>query len=206
MKTKAKQLSQPANRGRLVTTAGWLLAVLLLAGCSQTPPTPYATAYKDALGRYPGTMPVTDASVDRFIAFFSHHQAAAGAEPVDPAAMYADRFYFSDTLVTTEDPALALAHLRRMRSSAEDLEVRLLNRLDDGADVYLIWQMLATFTPVRSPVTSNTIGMTHLRFDDAGRIVLHQDFWDASEGFYQHVPVLGSIIHRIRRGFDHDDQ
>lgn len=202
MQIKARQSRSPTAPVRRTAAAVWLLAALTLTGCSQTPPEPYAAFYERALERYPGSTPVTDASVDRFIDFFSHNSASA----VDPAALYAERFYFSDTLVTTNDPALALSHLRRMRSSAEELEVRLLNRLDDGADVYLVWQMRATFTPVRSPVTSITIGVTHLRFDDAGRIVLHQDFWDASEGFYQHVPVLGSVIHRIRRSFEHDDE
>jgi hypothetical protein len=188
-----------------------LLAALALAGCSQTPP-PYATAYQSALARYPGSTPVDSRAIDRFVAFFSHDGSPDDQESsqhssatVSPTAaeLYADRFYFSDTLVTTESRGTALAHLERMRSTTGSLEVTLLNRLDDGADVYLVWHMRATFAPVRSTVTSDTIGITHLRFDSDGRIVLHQDFWDASEGLYQHVPVLGSVIHRIRRSFDH---
>jgi hypothetical protein len=55
---------------------------------------------------------------------------------------------------------------------------------------------------VRSQVTSNTVGVTHLRFDEAGRIILHQDFWDSAEGLYRHIPVLGSLIGVIRGRFD----
>lgn len=181
-----------------------LTGALLIAGCSTARPAPYAEAYEAALARYPGHAPVADAPVADFIAFFTHEAGTAQAV-ADPADLYAERFYFSDTLVTTDDPARALAHLQRMRTGTEAIRVRLLNRVDDGADIYLVWHMEAEFAPVRATVTSTTVGITHLRFDAAGRIVLHQDFWDASEGFYQHVPVLGGMIHRIRRSFQHDD-
>ena len=57
------------------------------------------------------------------------------------------------------------------------------------------------FTPVRKPVTSDTIGITHIRFNDDGLVVLHQDFWDTGLGFYQHIPVLGRVVKTINRRF-----
>ena len=39
-----------------------------------------------------------------------------------------------------------------------------------------------------------TEGLSQLRFDDQGRIVLHQDFWNPSAGIYQHLPLLGPAI------------
>ena len=38
----------------------------------------------------------------------------------------------------------------------------------------------------------------HLRFNDAGQVVLHQDFWDSSQGFFEHVPILGAMIRWVR--------
>jgi hypothetical protein len=189
-----------------------LLAALALAGCSQTPP-PYATAYQSALARYPGSTPVDSRAIDRFVAFFSHDGSPDDQESsqhssatVSPTAaeLYADRFYFSDTLVTTETPrhgagtprAHALDHRQPSRSRCSTGSMTAPTSIWCGT-------CAPRFAPVRSTVTSDTIGITHLRFDSDGRIVLHQDFWDASEGLYQHVPVLGSVIHRIRRSFDH---
>jgi hypothetical protein len=40
--------------------------------------------------------------------------------------------------------------------------------------------------------------MTLLRFDKQGRVVLHQDFWDSSAGFYEHLPVLGGVMRWIK--------
>jgi hypothetical protein len=41
--------------------------------------------------------------------------------------------------------------------------------------------------------------MSHLRFDADGRVALHHDFWNAAEGLYQYVPVLGAGIRAIQR-------
>jgi len=180
------------------------LTVLLLAGCSQTRETAYADAYQDALPRYQGTSDVTEAMTDRFVAFFSH-QKVEGSTP-DPADLYGEPLYFSDTLLTTENREAALAHLRRMHDSTESLDVNVLGRLTNGQDVYLIWQMTAVFTPVSGAVTSNSIGVTHLRFDADGRIILQQDFWDSAAGLYQHVPVLGALIGTVQSRFETDDE
>jgi hypothetical protein len=40
--------------------------------------------------------------------------------------------------------------------------------------------------------------MTHVRFDPEGLVTLHQDYWDAGAGLYEHMPVLGRLIGAIR--------
>lgn len=180
------------------------VALIALAACSQAPRTAYADAYRDALPRLQGTAEVTPAMTDRFVAFFSHGSAEDQEIP-DPAELYGEPLYFSDTLLTTENREAALKHLRRMHTGTRSLQVNVIDLQVDGQDVYLIWQMMATFEPVASPVQSNSIGVTHLRFDDEGRIILHQDFWDSAEGLYRHVPVLGRLIGAVRSRFDADE-
>lgn len=179
-----------------------LLLTLLLVGCAQREATPYAERYALALERYPGHVLADDAPVQAFVAFFSHrNNATPDAARATAEALYADDLYFSDTLMTTERHDEAVSHLARMHGGTKTLEVDLLRQLTDGADVYLIWRMRATFTPVFQTVNSDTIGLTHLRFDADGRIVLHQDFWDSADGFYQHVPGLGGLIHAVGNRF-----
>ena len=40
-----------------------------------------------------------------------------------------------------------------------------------------------------------------VRFDAQGRVVLHQDFWDATAGVFEHVPVVGTAIRGIKAKF-----
>jgi steroid delta-isomerase len=42
-------------------------------------------------------------------------------------------------------------------------------------------------------------GASHLRFDGAGLVVLHRDYWDAAEELYAKLPLLGSLMRALAR-------
>jgi steroid delta-isomerase len=42
-------------------------------------------------------------------------------------------------------------------------------------------------------------GASHLRFDAAGKVVLHRDYWDAAEELYAKLPLLGPPMRLLRR-------
>ncbi len=42
------------------------------------------------------------------------------------------------------------------------------------------------------------VGMSHVRFDEKGKIIFHQDYWDTGV-IYEQVPLLGPIITWIRQ-------
>jgi len=42
-------------------------------------------------------------------------------------------------------------------------------------------------------------GATHLRFDAAGKVVLHRDYWDAAEELYAKLPLLGVLMRGLQR-------
>lgn len=186
---------------KLLLPALTAVTLIGLAACSQAPREPYADAYQNALGRYPGTSPVTPAMTDRFVRFFSHD--GAGDDTPDPADLYGEPLYFSDTLITTENREQAVAHLRRMHSGTEQITVSVMDTQIDGADVYLVWHMHATFKPLTRAVQSRTVGVTHLRFGPDERIIFQQDFWDSAEGLYRHLPLLGFLIDTVQERFNH---
>ena len=39
--------------------------------------------------------------------------------------------------------------------------------------------------------------MTHVRFDENGKVVFHQDYWDGGT-VYERVPVVGWLIGEIK--------
>ena len=41
--------------------------------------------------------------------------------------------------------------------------------------------------------------ISQLRFDGDGRVAFHQDFWNAADGLYEHLPLLGNLIRRVKR-------
>ncbi len=46
--------------------------------------------------------------------------------------------------------------------------------------------------------TVRTIGMTHVRFNPEGQVILHQDYWDSAAGLFEYVPVVGGGIRLIK--------
>jgi len=183
------------------TSIAVALALLLIAvaGCAGPTSPAYAVAYRQALEDLPGYAPVDPAWLDRFVSHFS----SRGDQPmnVDSGALYAEQLYFCDTLLTTRSREQLQAHMAAFTDSGARVAIEVLDRQIDGPDAYLIWFMKASFSPAGREVTSQTLGVSHLRFNERGQIVLHQDFWDAAAGFYEHVPVLGGAIRGVGRSF-----
>ena len=42
-------------------------------------------------------------------------------------------------------------------------------------------------------------GASHLRFDAAGKVSYHRDYWDAAEELYMKLPVPGMMMRGLRR-------
>ena len=42
-------------------------------------------------------------------------------------------------------------------------------------------------------------GVSHLKFDVAGKVNYHRDYWDAAEELYMKLPVLGMLMRVLRR-------
>ena len=45
-----------------------------------------------------------------------------------------------------------------------------------------------------------SIGISHLRFNADNKIIVHQDYWDSMQGFYQHLPIIGGVLRWIKNG------
>ena len=42
-------------------------------------------------------------------------------------------------------------------------------------------------------------GVSHLRFDAGGKVVVHRDYWDPAEELYAHLPLIGSLMRALQR-------
>jgi len=65
----------------------------------------------------------------------------------------------------------------------------------DGEVCLMSWRFSATLRG--KPWTFD--GTSIVRFDVAGKVVEHIDYWDAAGNFYERLPVIGWLLARIRR-------
>ena len=85
--------------------------------------------------------------------------------------------------------------LEHTRRQVRDVRFRVLDKAEAGERVYLKWEMTGN---VRLLGLWRVQGMSELVFDAAGKLTLHQDYWDASEQFYARLPLFGWLLRRIR--------
>jgi len=136
------------------------------------------------------------AAIANFKTFFSSF-AADRIEKLLPAT-YASDIYFNDTLKTirgVED----LAHYLKESADAVDachVEVIEVTRTQHG-DHYFRWKMMIRFKRFKKGRDTWTVGMSHLRFNAQGLVVYHQDYWNATDGIFRHIPILGNMINAV---------
>jgi hypothetical protein len=113
--------------------------------------------------------------------------------------VYARDLYFDDTLKTIRRIDELEAYLAGSADAVEVGTVEFLDLAVSNGNYYFRWEMSLRFKRLRRGVLTRSIGMSHVRFDAAGRVVLHQDFWDSAAGLFEHVPVAGALIRTIRK-------
>lgn len=72
------------------------------------------------------------------------------------------------------------------------------SRFSGNDGVMLLWDFHFR-TRGRRPQAICVRGTSHLRFDAAGKVVLHRDYWDAAEELYAKLPVLGALMRYLQR-------
>lgn len=175
----------------------FLLACGLLAACTRQIQVQPDDAYLRLAP--PGTFaPVKDSErLQPFVRLFSDLSKPAVETQI--ATVYAEQLYFNDTFHTFTQREQIRNYFMSMAEHATT-EVTALDYSEHGNDVWLRWTMRTRFSVLWRDLDITTLGVTHLRFNAAGLIELHQDYWDGVEGFYAHLPVVGGLITHIRSG------
>lgn len=114
------------------------------------------------------------------------------------AGVYAPDVYFNDTLKEIHGVDALVPYLVDSAEGAALCRVDVQDVARGTGDYYLRWTMDIEFARFDKGVIHRSIGMSHLRLDDDGRILLHQDYWDAASGLFEHLPVLGWGIRRVK--------
>ena len=135
-----------------------------------------------------------DPALRRFCEFYRDFSPAWIARLSE---LYAPDFAFHDPFLSIHAD---LPHLQQHFAKVTKLAVsRFL--VDDAAvgqhGAYVRWTWVWRWR-VKSP-EKRVPGVTWLRFGDDGKVVHHQDLFDAADGFYDVVPVLGGVLRALKK-------
>ncbi len=176
------------------------LIVLITAGCFSRGDTRSGNddlaRYEQSMLDFPGDGTAIDSGIAKFAEAYADLTHADLAERMEN--LYAEQLFFNDTLHSFDTRAELVAYLARTGSGLDESEVEIHQVLRDGNDVFVRWTMEFRTRAAGRDIHSHSIGMTHLRFDTEGRVVLHQDFWDSGHALYAHLPFVGFAVRRAR--------
>lgn len=190
----------PGTLNRLFRLASVLLATLIFASCAsrQQQSDPVAT-YEAFLRSHPGADLRGEkerAAVRRFqdfLATFTEKKLCR-----DTQLVYSRDAYLNDTLKTLRGSAAIEEYFLGTLANTESITVSFSDVARSGNEYYFRWVMDVRFKKFRKGETIRTIGMTHVRFNKDGQVILHQDYWDSAQGLFEHVPVIGGGIRLIK--------
>ncbi|MCY4228783.1 MAG: nuclear transport factor 2 family protein [Gammaproteobacteria bacterium] len=113
--------------------------------------------------------------------------------------VYAENPYFSDTLKIIEDLDELAMYMEKTGKHLEYSRIIFDRVLQDGDDYFVQWYMETGFRLFGRQLQTKSVGMSHIRLDDQDKVVLHQDFWDSTEGLFRHIPLIKSFFRQFRK-------
>jgi len=172
-----------------------VIATLCLAGCSGGT-LDSSREYRAAVTRRPGVVLGDPAEGRRLAGRFSALYADLDEENVRKRIRetYAPDAWFNDTVSTEVGIDAIERYLLNTARGAEAIHATVQDVAVSGSDCYVRWSMEVRTKNLAGGQPIVTEGISQLRFDGEGRIVLHQDFWNPSAGIYQHLPLIGPAI------------
>lgn len=157
--------------------------------------------YKTVLNKTQSASPGSQESLNAFTTFLQKIDDKAFVE-ANTAKVYSADAYLNDTLVTHHGPEEIKAYFLNTADTMTQYQVTVDDTVSSGNDHYVRWTMVFTAPKLNGGKPVESVGMSHIRFNSAGQVVMHQDFWDSGTNIYGQLPVLGGVIESIRRRFE----
>jgi len=118
------------------------------------------------------------------------------------AKVYAENAYLNDTLVTHHGPQEIQAYFLETSDTMKTYGVTIDDIASAGSEHYVRWTLVFTASALNGGKPVKSVGISHVRLNSQGQVLMHQDFWDSGTNIYGQLPVLGGAIESIRRRFE----
>jgi len=135
-------------------------------------------------------------AITRFENFLAHLDEQTAREQT--AKVYAPEAFLNDTLKTIHGAPAIREYFIKTARGLDSMTVAFDDVAVSSCNYYFRWTMETRMKHLAPGKTIRTIGITMVRFDPEGRVLIHQDFWDSAQGVWDHVPVMGSVIRWIQ--------
>lgn len=112
---------------------------------------------------------------------------------------YAESLYFRDAFHHFEDRQTLVDYMVKSAEMSPGVTFEFSPVVRNGIDFYLPWVMVLPGKDGQA--AQRSLGLSHLRFNDQGQVIFHQDYWDSADVLVPRVPVANGLIELVRRRF-----
>jgi hypothetical protein len=180
-----------------------LAAVLVVKGLDREP-VATAPGYPEALSQTASSVvpwiapnsPEEAEAIDRFKNYWSQLTEDRVRELLP--TVYAENIWFNDTVKTITSRADLMNYMVKTAGHVASCQVEVKDIATSEEGYYVRWEMHIVPKQADPGEVWSSIGLSHIRFNDEGLVVLHQDYWDSAGGMYEHLPGIGWLLRNIR--------
>lgn len=140
-------------------------------------------------------MPLTDATVKRFMALFNETSPDVDALLEE---CYAEQVLFRDPLVEIRGQEALARYLKAAYSNVTSCGFDYGEPMRSQQQLTIPWTMTLEHRRLARGAPILVDGITLLQGSNEG-IAYHRDYYDAGQLIYENVPLLGSVIRWIRK-------
>ena len=114
-------------------------------------------------------------------------------------AFYAPEAYFKDPFNEVRGvPAIRQVFGHMYESLAQPRFV-VTGCIVDGRECFLTWDFHFHFRRFDTAALQTVRGGSHLKFNAAGLVDSHRDYWDAAEELYEKLPLVGRLMRWLKQ-------
>jgi hypothetical protein len=140
-------------------------------------------------------MNTTEQAVQQVVDFF---EKLSPESLVQIDQIYAPHARFKDPFNEVQGLPAIEAIFRHMYVALEAPHFVVTQQIVQGTHCMLTWEFRFRFKRFKQAEDQVILGATHLEFSDAGKILLHRDYWDAAEELYEKLPLVGSLMRWLK--------
>jgi hypothetical protein len=113
--------------------------------------------------------------------------------------VYAEAVYFRDAFKQFDHAEEIREYMLAGLEPLHGAEFIFNRVLRDGGDFYIDWTMRLDFRKTPPGTWEESIGMTRMRFNNEGKIIFHQDYWDPTDIVYRRIPLVRGLIAYVKK-------
>lgn len=134
---------------------------------------------------------------EKYIAYFEHLSLETCA---DVKALVTENIYFHDPYNEVTGKEIYPKVYEKILHDLSSFEYTFHEKVLSGNQLYLYWTFCGIPKQASFALAKiETKGMSMVVFDQHGKVERHEDFWDTGEAIYAKLPVIKSILQKLKQ-------